>query len=276
MTVQGASTSARWAAILMLLGGLAACKQPLYEGLTEREANEIIAVLIREGISVNKEIKKGGAVTILIDESKFADAVDLLKKHSLPRQKHQDFGEVFKKGGLLSSPLEEKARFIYARSQELSGTISHIDGVLDARVHVVPPSGGEPGEPESAGEASVFIRYDSAFVLDDIMPQIKRLVANSIESVPYENVSVLMLPVDFSKSSRSFGGTPLVNIMGVDVAESSAMRMRWLMFGFGLLLLAVLAVASYSTSRDRMFSGLISKNKVTRLLMGIRHTGSQS
>ena len=264
---------ARWLAVVGLVAGLAACKQPLYEGLTEREANEIVAVLIRDGISVRKEIKKEGAVTILVDESKFADAVDLLKRHSLPRAKHQDFGEVFKKGGLLSSPLEERARFIYARSQEVSGTISHIDGVLDARVHVVPPADGSPGQLEAQGEASVFIRYDSAFVLDDIMPQIKRLVANSIEAVPYENVSVLMLPVNLNEGDAGVAGPALVSILGVEVAESSASAMRWLIFALAAVVLGLLAVASFSASRGTMFSGLLSKQRLNSFLMGVRKVG---
>lgn len=272
MTSPRVFRTARWAVAGCLLAAVAACKQPLYEGLTEREANEIVAVLIREGISVDKQIKKEGAVTILVDESRFADAVDLLKRHSLPRQRHQDFGEVFKKGGLLSSPLEEKARFIYARSQELAGTISHIDGVLDARVHVVPPGEAGPGQSDAEGEASVFIRYDDAYVLDDIMPQIKRLVANSIEAVPYENVSVLMLPVDLQDADRATSGSALVSVMGVDVTESSAARLRLIVFGLSVFVLAALAFASYSASRSRMFSGLVSKQNLTRLLMGMKNT----
>ena len=53
--------------------------------------------------------------------------------------KAEGVGVVFKKTGMVSSPSEERIRFMDAIAQDLSQTISMIDGVVDARVHVVLP-----------------------------------------------------------------------------------------------------------------------------------------
>lgn len=175
------------------------CKIPLFEEIPERDANEIMSVLFANQIPSEKIVIKPGIVSIHIDEERFADAVQLLKMHGLPKTGHQSFGDIFKKEGLLSTPLEERARYLFARSQEIAATIEHIDGVLECWVNVVLPEEKKSGKSTlQQGTASVLIRFDDRHRLADLVPQIKRLVASSIEAVPYENVTLLMLPVDLS------------------------------------------------------------------------------
>ena len=131
-------------ALVFLLGG---CQVELFGGLSEGEANDIIALLQRNGISVAKTIGKKQVVSLQIDEDRFADAVEILKRAGLPRERFDDLGDVFKKEGMVSSPTEERARFLYARSQELSQTLSQIQGALSARVHVVLPEKKTPTSP---------------------------------------------------------------------------------------------------------------------------------
>ena len=82
---------------------------------------------------------KGGQYTVMVDKARFADAINILKEAGLPKQEFQSMGQVFKKDGLISSPTQERAQMIFALSQELSRTVSEIDGVLSARVHLVLP-----------------------------------------------------------------------------------------------------------------------------------------
>jgi type III secretion protein J len=184
---------ATWAAILLALAG---CKTELYTGLDEREANEMIALLIKNGIDADRVRAKDGSSSLHVGGSRFAEAVDLLKANSYPRERFANMGEVFKTSGLIASPTEERARFIYALSQELARTINDIDGVITARIHVVLPKNDLLRQDATLSSASVFIRHDARVPLKQLLPQIKMLVANSIEGLAYEKVSVVFVPVD--------------------------------------------------------------------------------
>jgi type III secretory pathway lipoprotein EscJ len=89
-------------------------------------------------------------------------------------------GDVFKKEGLISSPLEERARYLYALSQELEATLAQIDGVVVARVHVVLPEKPGPGEQVQPPSAAVFIKHLPSLEPDAIAFRVRQLVARSI------------------------------------------------------------------------------------------------
>src|SRR5215472_9545023 len=145
----------RWLLLLALLPLLAACKVELYSNLTEQEANEILAALLSRGVDAEKVPGREQTSTVNVEKSQLAQAIDILKTEGLPREKLASMGEVFQKQGLVSSPLEERVRLIYALSQELSTTLGHIDGVVTARVHVVLSEGDGEG-PSTPSSAAVF------------------------------------------------------------------------------------------------------------------------
>lgn len=165
----------------------------LLQGVSESEANEALAALIDGGVKAGKLPGKDGLVGLDVESSDVAKAISILRIEGLPKERYAKLGEVFRKEGLISSPLEERARYLWALSQELSATVSQIDGVIKARVHVVLPersSGGDPGFPSSA---AVFIKYKTGVNLDDAVPQVKRLVANSIPGLSADKVTVILL-----------------------------------------------------------------------------------
>ena len=183
---------------LLLLAG---CKVELYSNLTEQEANQVIATLINAGISVEKSSSRDG-ITVTVEESSFAEAVDILDKLGLPAHKFKSIGDVFQKSGIVSSPTEERARYIYALNQELGNTVSEIDGVLSARVHVVLPESDILGRQFKPSSASVFVRHVDGVPVEKFTPHIKMLVANSIEGLVYDKVSVVTIPaLDLSVTS---------------------------------------------------------------------------
>lgn len=182
-------------ALLAALLLLAGCKVDLYSHLSERDAVEMQAVLLERGIDAVRVVAKDGTSTIQVEKERLAAAVDLLRASMLPRPTFATMADVFAPQGLVSSPVTERARFIYALSQELSQTISQFDGVLSARVHVVLPHNDPLRQDSVPAAASVFVRYDSGVSASGILPQVKMLVANSIEGLAYDKVSVVLLPV---------------------------------------------------------------------------------
>ena len=187
---------------LSLIGFLAGCKADLYSRLSEAEANEMTAFLQRNSIPATRLAAKDGTVTLQIAEENFANAVVLLNEAGLPRHKFATMGEVFADTKLISSPTEERARLVYAISQELSRTLSEIDGVVSGRVHLVLPKNDPLRENEMPSSASVFIKYDPEIDVVALLPQIKTLVTNSVEGLTYEKVSVVFVKAEKRSKPR--------------------------------------------------------------------------
>lgn len=171
---------------------LAGCDKEvaLHSQLEERQANLVMAALLDEGIACHKTPGDEGAWNVMISESSFAAAANLLERKGLPRRAYQGVAEVFKKTGMVSSPSEERIRFMDALAQDLSRTISGIDGVVDARVHVVLPENDPFAKNALPSSAAVAIRSRWNADITDLVPSIKNLVKNSIEGLKYEKISV--------------------------------------------------------------------------------------
>lgn len=220
---------------------LAGCKTELYSHLGEGEANEMVAILLERGIAADRtEDAKDHTLTVSIDKSQFADAVELLKSHGYPRQKFASVADIFPGDGLVTSPVAERARLLYAMSQELSRTISEIDGVLSARVQVVLPDGDPMRQNQTVPSASVFIRHSKSAQIENLVPQIKTMVANSVAGVTYDHVTVVLVPVE-NRLDAVAGTAPdaLTSVAGLWVHKTSAGPARWL-----IGLLAAVALGS--------------------------------
>jgi type III secretion protein J len=153
----------------------------------------MLAVLLRAGIDAETVVNKED-MSLRVEQSQIDRAIELLNARGLPRAKTTSLGDVFKQEGLISSPLEQRARFIYAMSEELSRTLGQLDGVIAARVHIVIPD-RRPNETATAPpSAAIFIKYQDDYDLTSYVPQIKQLVANSVEGLSYDKVSVVLFP----------------------------------------------------------------------------------
>lgn len=179
--------------VLALL--LAGCgKVPLFSELSESEANEMMAILLQRDIACQKIAGKDEKWALKVEQGDFSRAVDLLKAQGYPRDKFAKIGEVFQKSGLVSSPTEERIRYMYALSQEISETLMRIDGVMNARVHIVIPDNDPLAAKVTPSSAAVFIRYRAGFDIESLSPQLKSLVMRSIEGLNYDNVSLVLVP----------------------------------------------------------------------------------
>jgi type III secretion protein J len=218
---------------------LCACgaEVPLQTGLIDADANEVLTLLRRNGISATKLRSKEG-VTLLVKEDNLARSGELMRAAGLPKRTLSNLGQMFKKEGMISTPLEERARYLHGLSQELEYTLAQIDGVITARVHIVLPERVAPGEPVQPSSASVFIKHQLPFDEDLVVPRVRRMVANSIPGLGDESgsrkLSVVLLPAQ----ATSVTGVEWEQVGPLMLETSSAASLRnWLW-----LLGAVLAV----------------------------------
>lgn len=227
---------------------LAACgaRVDLMGAVPEDEANEVLSALLKADIPAEKTAGKEGMVGVRVDASQVGRALEVMRDNGLPRERFAGMGQVFKKEGLISSPLEERARYIYALSQELSNTLSKIDGVLAARVHVVLPERGAAGENGVPSTSAVFIKHQEGYNLEIIQPQIRRLVTNSIPGLTADRVSVVFVASQpraaAAPGADRAGAAPgaLASVWGMEVPAQSAGMLSGLLWG--LLLVALLAL----------------------------------
>jgi type III secretion protein J len=234
-------------AITVLLFGLlllSGCYQELYTDQPEQQINEMMELLVQAGIPCKKKAGLEGRWSLQVDADKISAAMSLLRENSYPRQTYESMGKVFQKQGLISSPTEERIRFIYALSQEISTTVARIDGVLDARVHIVLPENDPYAEKLVPSSAAVFIKHKADIDLESKTMKIKELVVKSIEGLEFKNVSVALFKSAAGTSKK--GPLLYVSMLGFKLAPESAQRFRWLMVvlaslaGSGLVAVAVM------------------------------------
>ena len=178
-------------AFLLMLAG---CKEVVHSNLTEREANEIVAVLYSQGISASKDSQKDGIYSVSVPQAEFGAAIAMLANAGLPRESYRTIGDVFPDDSVVGTPFEERARFAYALSQELSRTLTEIDGVQYARVHVVIPEKERFQDTVQPSKASIAIYHRADFDPSAHVPQMKQLVTYAVPNLVYDDVSVSLFP----------------------------------------------------------------------------------
>lgn len=182
---------------------LSACRVEVYDKLSQRDANEMTALLILAGVDAKRVTQKDGMFAVTVDEDDFAEAVTLIDRSGLPKPDFASMTDVLSDDRLIASPSEERARLNYALAQELSRTVSEIEGVVSARVHLATPSNDPLARRETQSSASVAIHHRNDFASAGVVPRIKVLVANAVDGLEYERVSIAL----FSTSDGSVFGS---------------------------------------------------------------------
>ena len=206
----------RWSLVAALLLVAACGKVELYAKLTETQANEMAAVLQNAGIAAEKSNGGEAGFSLSAPQEDFARAIQTLKAQGYPKDEFASLGSVFKKEGFVSSPLEERARLVYGLSQELSNTVSQIDGIVQARVQLAMPEADPLSDKIKPSSASVFIKYRPGSSPEKQVGAIKSLMVNAVEGLTYQNVTVAMFPAQ-----------PLPLAVPPSTSERVAGNVRW-------------------------------------------------
>ncbi|WP_454738046.1 type III secretion system inner membrane ring lipoprotein SctJ [Cupriavidus necator] len=226
--------AARLAPALLALA-LAACKVDLYASLNEPEANQVLAALTAEGIDAEKA-RAGdsgggneGQWSVRVEESQLPAALEILRSEGLPGERFASLGQVFQKQGLVATPTEERMRYIFALSQELSETLRNIDGVVTARVHVVIPANDPLSDKIRPSSAAVFIKHRPDTDLRLLVPTVKDMVAHSIEGVTHDNVSLSLVEArpfaPLAAAHAPAAGLPVGRFAAIAVAALAAIAL---------------------------------------------------
>ncbi|MHC8397981.1 type III secretion system inner membrane ring lipoprotein SctJ [Pseudomonas sp. MDT1-17] len=183
---------------LMLLG----CKIELYTELSEAEANHMLALLLLRNIDARKETTKGGGVTIKVNQAQFVNAVELLRQDGLPHKKVATMEDLFPSGQLVTSPVQEHAKILYLKEQQLEKMLQAMDGVIIAQVSIGEGLNQNPRTP-SKPSASVFVKYSPERNLLNREMAIKSLIHTSVPNLPIESISVVLQAADYRYKPRT-------------------------------------------------------------------------
>ena len=115
----------------------------LVHKLTENEANQIMVILVAQGVTATKVEEPGRVVTysIMVSENDREEALKLLVANKLPKEKSSGLEEVYLagSGGMIPSQSEEKARFLMAIQGEIEIKLKSFPNIVNAHVSVVIP-----------------------------------------------------------------------------------------------------------------------------------------
>jgi type III secretion protein J len=183
------------AASMILTGCL---KSELETGLSEAEAQEVIVMLKQHGLEAQRAYVARGKETptwtvyVLGGNSNLVLAWRILQENGLPRQRVKGLDEVFSASGLIPTASEEKAKLLVGLTGEITRTLKSVDGVVDARVHVVLPDNSPLLDRSqwSPTTASVLIKYRGKSIPMD-ENEVKSLVARGVQGLTPEQVAVI-------------------------------------------------------------------------------------
>jgi type III secretion protein J len=174
---------------------LAACRADIYQELTESSANELLTALLERGVGARKVSRGKDGFAITVNREEQLRALEILRDLGLPKADYEGLGVVFRRQGMMSSPLEERARLSHALSQELAASCSRLDGVVDARVHVVLREVDLLSGTVTPASAAVMLRHTPDAPVDRYIVQIRDMVVQAVADVEPDRVSVLTFPV---------------------------------------------------------------------------------
>lgn len=221
--------------ILLFMVLLTGCKVDMLAGLQEEQANEMLSLLLRHGIDVEKVSAGKAGYTLSVESDQMIRALEILQENSLPRESFKSLGDVFSGQSMISSATEEQARMAFALSQELADTYSRIDGVLTARVHVVLGVQDQITNTSIPPSASVFLRHTPESPVVNLVPKVREVAANAVPGLNYDSVTVMLVPV------RENVTVPAPVVTSIKLFTSDGLNTDLVLVGVGIAVL-ILAV----------------------------------
>ncbi|MGL4487417.1 MAG: type III secretion system inner membrane ring lipoprotein SctJ [Yersinia sp. (in: enterobacteria)] len=176
--------------VLWLLSGCD--NQVLLTELSQRQSNEVLAVLQENGVegTRRKNGKLGNSINVARND--FVTAVDLLRLYNLPSKESVEIIQAFPGDSLVASPQAERSRLLSLIEQRLEQSLLGIPGVVNARVHVSYPlnSNNRVKQPQQVSSLVTYAGNEDPKLM---MSKIKLFLTNSFAEASFDNVSVVVV-----------------------------------------------------------------------------------
>jgi len=172
---------------------IAGCEQELLKGLDQRQANEVLAVLQQANISATKQDGGKLGYSVQVAQADFAKSVEVLKTNDLPSKARVEIAQMFPADSLATSPRAEKARLYSGIEQRLEQSLLVLPAVVKARLHIsYDVESTSTRQQALPSHLSVLVVYRNTEDEAALINQIKRFLKNSLQSVNYDDISVVL------------------------------------------------------------------------------------
>ncbi|QBI21234.1 flagellar M-ring protein FliF [Egibacter rhizosphaerae] len=158
----------------------------LYSGLEGDEVGQVVDQLEADGVPYELE---GGGTTVLVPREDLYDVRARLAGEGVAGQTSPEGYEVLEEQGLSVSEFRQQVDYQRALEGELSRTLSAMDGIDDANVHLVTPEDSVFTEREDPVEASVVLTTNRELA-DDRVDGVAYVVASAVEGLELEHITV--------------------------------------------------------------------------------------
>jgi type III secretion system YscJ/HrcJ family lipoprotein len=212
------------------------CSSPIHHDLDERAANDMVVALGQYGVLADKASGANGW-TVLVPSAQRQEALAVLAGLGLPRIHVDAMPE--ESGGLVPSESEERTRRAGHLEARLSSTLSALDGVREAHVHVTLPIASErlgaraEGTPARASVVLVH-RADQSPPSDEA---VRAVLMGAVDDLSAESIAVVRSPLALPPPQPS----PLSTWGPLAVGASSVPVLNKLAIG-GSALVVVLSI----------------------------------
>lgn len=161
----------------------------LYGELSSRDATEISTKL--DAVNVPYELRNNGT-EVAVNQKDVSRARMLLAEEGLPRKGSIGYEIFDQKQSFGTTSFQQNISKVRAMEGELARTISTIDNIRDARVHLVLPERELFSREANAATASVFLNIQNeAALTKDNIEAIQHLVAAAVPQLKPVNVAII-------------------------------------------------------------------------------------
>lgn len=191
---------------VLVLTIFVACKDEvvLLQALDQRNTNEIMVVLSRNGIKARKQaIEKQQEVSwsIFVKGSDEPKAREVLVDHNLPKERELGLSGICKDAGMIPTPKTEKCREMLALKGEIINSLRSIPGVVNADVVLNMPDKDEfaddsvaSARPSASVVVQVAAKSDQVEFINEA--KVQQFVANTVPSMDMRDVAVIISRVE--------------------------------------------------------------------------------